>query len=732
MNTNISLRKAIIGFLFILILLPLSLSAQSCQDASVELSAIVQASPPRITLTWTPNAGATKHYVYRKLKAGSAWGAVIGSLAGTDTTFVDSMVVKGVSYEYYILRQAATYTGYGYINAGIEVPVIENRGVIILVVDGFFADSLRFEINRLKEDLVGDGWRVTEHDVSRETSVPDVKKLIVGTYNLAPAITRALFILGHVPIPYSGEINVDGHGDHTGAYPADVFYGDMNGVWTDVSINDITAGDPRNHNVPEDGKYDQGFIPSDLELEVGRVDFNNMPAFASSELQLLRNYLNKDHDYRKKVFTAVHRGVVDDNFGYFGAEAFAASGWKNFGPLVGHTNVRADDYFTSMADSSYLWSYGCGGGWYQGAGGIGSSADFANSHLQGVFTMLFGSYFGDWDTQDNFLRAALAQGKTLTNVWSGRPHWQFHHMALGENIGYDIRLSQNNNGLYFSNFGSREVHMALMGDPSLRNDVIAPVSNVVATKNGNDADITWTVSDNTVIGYNIYFKNDQMLDFVRLNKSVVTGNSFTDTCLVTPGIYTYMVRAINLQSSPSGSYYNMSEGISDTVLNDQDLEVHAEGYYLYNGTEVFFLNQSINAISYLWLFDDGTTSTLSDPVHVYADGTWIATLIASNDCDADTFYLTVSTLTGVESGQSDPSFSLYPNPTKGLVNIEYDGKTDESFSMKIFTATGQIIYEKDKVMGSEVIDLRPQPDGLYMVAVSGKDKSYVRKLVIRN
>ncbi|MGB4849450.1 MAG: T9SS type A sorting domain-containing protein, partial [Saprospiraceae bacterium] len=493
-----------------------------------------------------------------------------------------------------------------------------------------------------------------------------------------------------------------------------------------------TAGDPRNHNVPEDGKYDQNFIPSDLELQVGRVDFNNMPSFASSELQLLRNYLNKDHDYRKKVFTAVHRGVVDDNFGYFGAEAFAASGWKNFGPLVGRNNVKADDYFITMADSSYLWSYGCGPGWYQGSDGIGNTADFANSNLQGVFTMLFGSYFGDWDSQNNFLRAPLAQGKTLTNVWSGRPHWQFHHMGLGENIGYDVRLSQNNNGLYFSNFGARVVHMAFMGDPSLRNDVIAPVSKMDVALNGNNADISWTASVDPVLGYNVYMKTDQMDDFVRLNKTIITGTAFTDTCLITPGMYTYMVRAVNLQLSPSGTYYNMSEGIRDSVFNDLDLEVHADGNYVYNGHEVFFLNASTNATSYLWLFDDGGTSTLENPVHVYPDGDWIVTLIASNECDADTVYISVSTLTGIEDIKADPVMTIYPNPSDGKFTVMFTGNIDESSRIKIYSTTGEMVFERSMTSKKEIIDLQNKPDGLYVVSITGNQKNFLQKIVIRN
>ncbi|MBK9733783.1 MAG: hypothetical protein IPO92_01945 [Saprospiraceae bacterium] len=132
--------------------------------------------------------------------------------------------------------------------------------------------------------------------------------------------------------------------------------------------------------------------------------------------------------------------------------------------MVGLENVLEGDYISVMKYSSYLWSYGCGGGTYTIAGGIGSTNDFVSSDLQSVFTMLFGGYFGDWDSRNNFLRVPLARGKTLTNVWAGRPHWVFHHMGLGENIGYDTKITQNNNSLYFGNYGNRFIHVALMSD----------------------------------------------------------------------------------------------------------------------------------------------------------------------------------------------------------------------------------------------------------------------------
>src|SRR6185436_17211937 len=45
--------------------------------------------------------------------------------------------------------------------------------------------------------------------------------------------------------------------------------------------------------------------------------------------------------------------------------------------------------------------------------------------------------------------------------------------------------------------------------------------------------------------------------------SLVTGNSFTDS--TPPGTSTYMVRAVRLQTSASGSYYNASQGVFVTA-----------------------------------------------------------------------------------------------------------------------------------------------------------------------
>src|SRR5207237_10741958 len=195
-------------------------------------------------------------------------------------------------------------------------------------------------------DLIGDGWVVIRHEVSQSDSVQSVKALIKTDYSTDPQSVKAVFLFGHVPVPYSGNIMPDGHENHRGAWPADGYYGEMNGEWTDSSVNTMTAERQINWNVPGDGKFDQSVFPNDVELQVGRVDLSNMTAFSNInpprfEKDLLRQYLNKDHNFRHGLLLVARRGLVDDNFGMRDndTDAPSGSGWRNFAAFFGSENV---------------------------------------------------------------------------------------------------------------------------------------------------------------------------------------------------------------------------------------------------------------------------------------------------------------------------------------------------------------------------------------------------------
>lgn len=559
----------------LLLLVPLSGAAQSYgHDRSVRMWATVQPSPPAITLNWLTHTNTTGFTVFRKLKGGTSWGSAVATLGAGALQYTDNTVSVNTSYEYKVVRTTSNLgTGYGYVNAGIELAMVESRGRVVLLVDNTFTAPLAAQLTLLEQDLEGDGWSVVRHDVSRTAPVTSIKALVTAAYNAAPALVKAVLIIGHVPVPMSGNLAPDGHGEHYGAWAADVYYGEMNGSWTDNSVNSTSAQWPRNHNVPGDGKFDQSIIPTAVELAVGRVDFYDLPAFAQNETQLTANYLTKLHQWKVKQITAQDRAVVDDNFTGF-ADAFSQNAWRGFGPLVHPNNVTAGDYFTQLTSQSHLWSYGCGPGYWPSANGVGTTTQFASSNAQGIFTILFGSYFGDWDFQNNFLRAALASGTTLTNFWAGYPNWYFHHMGMGETIGYAATLTQNNaNGHYEpANPQAGRIHIALLGDPTLRMHVVAPPSNVQATSaNGSSTTITWAASpESGLAGYHVYRFNTINQQWERRTTSAIVGTSFVDNTVGLNGTVRYMVRALKLQVGYSGSYFNLSLGVFGQVtLNQQ-------------------------------------------------------------------------------------------------------------------------------------------------------------------
>ena len=232
-------------------------------ERSVEASAQVQASPPRITLNWEGLYNVTGYQIWRKIKGGTSWGDPVAVLGANTQTWADNNVTTGVSYEYKVVRHTTNVgDGYSYINSGILMPMVEARGKVIVLVDDYFSSALASQLEQMQKDLEGDGWTVVRHDVSRNASVPSIKNIVVNDYNTDPGNTKMVFLVGHVPVPYSGNMAADGHSQHLGAWSADVFYGDMNGTWTDSQVTSTGAVDPRNHNVPGDGKYDQGNIPS--------------------------------------------------------------------------------------------------------------------------------------------------------------------------------------------------------------------------------------------------------------------------------------------------------------------------------------------------------------------------------------------------------------------------------------------------------------------------------------
>lgn len=599
--------------------------AQATRTYCTELSVTTSTQSPYITLNWPLSASVTSQTLWVRAKGSATWSAI--SLSTTATSYADVNAQPGVVYEYsFKATSSSSPTSiYGSIAAGYNIPLVENRGKVILLVDNTMAAPLTPELNQLQKDLVADGWIIYRHDVarmavdpsttsstvyaSRLAEVQAVRTLVQNDYNSAPDNNWALMILGRVPIPYSGAVGPDGHGSRS--WPTDSYYADVNGVWTDstLTLGSSSWSDPRGQNAPGDGKFDQSIIPSAVELQSGRVDLSNMVNAPSgmTETQLLRQYLVRDDRFRRAQapFDSVsRRALIEDNFNNYGGVSlcFAADAWRTgfafFGRNAGQTDTG--NWFPDLETSSALLAANYASGGYQFIGSNGSysyftQVDFNYRTSKAVFGMVFGSYEGDWDVSDNFLRAPLAGTQDslgLCRMWSGRGYYQIFHMALGETIGYGIRYTQNNTGNYLANTGDwiqseadpagylKQVTYGLMGDPTLRLHSLPPPTKVAAVSSIGKIDLSWTPStDVNVVGYQVYRSTSVSGPFTRISGVTASGTnptgspivgatySDTDSSLVAGTTYTYLVKAVKMETTPSGNYANQSLGEAVTVTH---------------------------------------------------------------------------------------------------------------------------------------------------------------------
>jgi hypothetical protein len=566
-----------------------------------------------ISLAWPTNQYGNVVQIWRRNYTNKpaqwpAWRSIYTNAGSPVATgaFNDTNVTSGVHYEYLLQvgstnKSCGATINYGhyafqYINAGVNIPLRDQRGKVILLVERGITNALDAELSTLVDDLRGDGYKVYRHEVAAVdvsngapwfTAVTNTKGMIVADYNTDPSSDWTIFIVGHVPIPYAGDSSPGFHSDNVGAHPADWYYADTNAAaWTDSMVNNKTSDWADAHNVPGDGKFDQSQLPSVPEMRLGRIDLRNMPAFGMTEVELLRQYLNRNHQWRHKQFTVRDRALVGTNSSVT-VPPYEVYG--SYSALFGNgTNYDVGNWLTTATNAAncYLMASSHGNGSYTTDLLLGSTTDFAASSLYSVFNSMYGSYYGDWDSamhpNDVMLAPLCTTGYTLglyyreqqvnmnpssmgepyaDDIWSAAANWFAAPSAQYIQVGYWYT-----NGSTYLNPQRLANYTQYFGDPTLRIRQVAPPADVLVNVSGSDIVLTWTAAADTgIAGYHVY--RAPMADqngFIRLTTNPTT-SPYTNADAASMA-YMYMVRTVKLEQSASRSYYNGSQGIIATSM----------------------------------------------------------------------------------------------------------------------------------------------------------------------
>jgi hypothetical protein len=694
------MRKLISFFIFLLLTTHAFSQIPVDLKRSVPLWLDYDTVSTQANLKWIGDNNANS-YIINKIEFDPIQLTPIETLKSTSTEYDLGELIPGEEYSYLIRKNDY---GEGIITLGIELPAIHERGRCLLAIDDTLGIPLKTEIAQLMKDLEMDGWEVDTLLIPRSTNAVTLKAKVINWYDSVYDNSQTLFILGHIAVPYSGNKAHDGHSIHKGAWPADVFYGELNGIWTDETVNDTSAEREVYRNIPGDGKYDQTLIPTSVEIEVGRVDFYDLPAFSDNEIELTRRYLNKNHAFRTGELNYPRRGLVENNFTSY-SEGFGQSGWRNFTTMFGGDSVSIQDFETVLENEKYLCSYACGPGSYVSVVGLGTTQDlWAVKDIKTVFTLNFGSGFGDWDNQNNFLRAALASGDVLTNAWAGRPVWQMFQMALGKHIGYCTRFTQNLTGaIIYQGESSNSTHIALMGDPTLRLHALKKASNLTLSFADGNISLNWESSSDATHGYFIYRKtNDAEWELIDKLYSL---NSYTDKCVTSNTKYEYMIKAIRLEHTGSGSYFNTSLGTFASIQIEENPFIRSffadkdmDGFGDEN-SEIQWCDSSPGYVDNNLDCDDTNAEINPNAIEIELNG-------IDENCDGIDILLGLNEI-------NEFNIKVFPNPATNYIIVE-NNQMDE-LDFRLFNTKGQVL-QSGKVTRS--IDLPSKMHGLYWLEIT--------------
>jgi hypothetical protein len=520
----------------------------------------------RIDLTFLDFPPTTKTYnISRSPKGLGQWTTL--QTAWASTTYSDSTAATNTLYDYVVVGGNTSASA----SAGVQVQAIEDRGRLLLVVESQLASQLGNDLTSFMGDLAADGWTVVpktdaprHNDVWDSTDTSNVGRVwswIHDQYD--PNKTNCVILLGHVAIPYSGTIASDGHdGVHSGPWTADAYYGDVSGPsWT----------------ASADGRFIDDFIPSAVEMAVGRIDFAGLPSVGPvTELSLIRQYLSKDSFYRKNVTAFPDRGVYTTYLfkdqQQDTAKVNSVAFWGNYNsnldiaePFRDSRSFRAPTQVSPVV--AYQWAFSDGGGqangiYYSEVNLFLTSSDYAGYAEPPIaFWTLAGSWFSDFNLSDDFARSVIAKpnyGLVVlpTSNSSGEPAWRLDALAQGDTMGGAWLDTVNHYA------PDRYRWLTLIGDPTLRLNRVTPPTSPSAVLNGNVVTVNW-ISTPGVGTYFVYRATSNLGPFERVAGPVAKApvNNIAEVS----SKHVYMVRAAQITLTGRGSYWNLSQGSTCTV-----------------------------------------------------------------------------------------------------------------------------------------------------------------------
>ena len=192
---------------------------------------------------------------------------------------------------------------------------------------------------------------------------------------------------------------------------------------------------------------------------------------------------------------------------------------------------------------------------------------------------------------------------------------------------------------------------------------------------------------------------------------------------------------VTLIVSGQGGTDTLSQTINVTINTPPIAAfVASDTILLMPNTTATFTNNSINADSYQWDFDDASTSSAQNPWHQYNDtGTYAVVLIAGNECgnDTATINIYVENSTNIQQQATSSRLHIFPNPNSGVFELQFGTVALPSLNMTIYNVFGEKIHYQIIKSPNQLIDISSYPKGIYFLQLQNDEFVHSSKIVVR-
>lgn len=232
--------------------------------------------------------------------------------------------------------------------------------------------------------------------------------------------------------------------------------------------------------------------------------------------------------------------------------------------------------------------------------------------------------------------------------------------------------------------------------------------------NDGTGEISMTKTSNTKFENNIFYTNSQNVFMNVDNILPQTGNIFNYNSWFTPNNSANSI-VVNWRGTSYSSFVSYKTGTSQ------------EANSIYGNPNV--VSTSITAPNFQ-LLSSSQCINAGNPM----------TLIASGETDYQEFIRIANTTIDIgayEFGSTlgfenniKLNYKIYPNPSSGILNIDFDDAINEA-KITIFNALGQIIKNEISTKSGQVFNLSELKNGIYFIEIQQNNSRQINKIVIK-